>query len=176
MIEENYSFDEQTKRLKPVSKTCFYCNCNKDSNTDSDFYVKLYKEQKRANYLIYRNVQYSSFEIGLPRCISCKSIHDKVEKYSKFIFVGFLVMLTIVGLCYSEMPKNLVILILLTDFFAFIFYIAGNSSFKYFLPIKSLEKNLIKKYKILTTRQSIKNSKRIEEFLKNGWALDQPTP
>lgn len=177
MIEENFSFDEENKRLKPVSKICFYCNCIKNEDTDTNFYLKLHKEKKRANYLIYRNVQFSCFEIGLPRCTACKAIHDKVELSSKFIFVGFLILLTIAGLNYSaEIPGNLLIIIILIDFFAFILFIVGDSSFKYFFPVKYLEKTLIKKHKIPTTSDSIKNDKTIEEFLKNGWTLDQPTP
>ena len=79
MTDKYFSFDEKTKRFKPISLTCFFCNCSKNDESDGNFYFKLYKEHERSNYFVYRNVKFSSFEIGLPRCLSCKIIHDKVR-------------------------------------------------------------------------------------------------
>ncbi|MDE3236115.1 MAG: hypothetical protein KGO81_09190 [Bacteroidota bacterium] len=176
-MDERYSFDEEKKRFKPISKICIYCNGVKTDNDDTNFYIKLYKEKKRLNLFIYRNVKYSSIEIGIPRCSPCKKIHEKVELDSKIIFLGFLILMTTISFIYpSGIPQYFSITVLLIDFIFFLLFFAGDFSFKYFLPIKYLQKRLIKKHKILAAIDSAKKDKTIEDCLSNGWTINEPNP
>ena len=45
---ENYSFDEDNKRLKPISGFCSYCGNKVTDDSDTNFYIKVHKEKKTA--------------------------------------------------------------------------------------------------------------------------------
>jgi hypothetical protein len=93
------------------------------------------------------------------------------------IFVGFLILLAIVGYSYyDDFPKNLLIFIVIIEFNFILLFIIGEFSFRLFFPLKYIQKGLIKKYKILIPSDSIEKDKTINNFLNGGWSKNEPSP
>lgn len=72
-----YTFNHARKRLEPTNSKCEYCETGHSSFMEDNYFVPLYKEQDRTNIIVYRSVKYQKIPVGIPRCKSCKGIHEK---------------------------------------------------------------------------------------------------
>ena len=152
--------NEKLKRLEPTGSTCYYCG-NASSNKMSDnYFLNLYKEVDRTNVIVYRNVKFNKISIGIPRCASCKKIHNKSHDAS---------------VLYSIL---IVILIMVISFYIW----GGFGFFAIFvcIPIgvfgQGIIKNkLISAENILKEKDGAKKSDTVKEFIIRGWSFNQPT-
>lgn len=72
------------------SDTCFFCGRNK-ATSSSELRQLAYREISRSHFP--RSVQYSRAEIGIERCESCKSVHEKAS------MLFWIPAVLVVGLC-----------------------------------------------------------------------------
>ncbi|PKB16813.1 hypothetical protein [Flavobacterium sp. 5] len=163
-MEEKYRVNETQKRIEPTEKKCSYCRKKEMTLIDSCFFQTLFFEQKRANYLVVRKVNFNKVSIGVPRCESCRSIHEGADaKAQKYIFIGagimfvfpFLFSFSFDGLKSGIIPA---IIVLIAGF-----------AFKNYLSEK-----IVFKTDILAEKVGAQYSVIVQEFLEEGWQYEQP--
>lgn len=177
---ENYYFDEENKRFKPLDKVCNYCGKGTNENDNENFYFKIFKEKNRLDFIVYRNVKYTALNLGIPRCSSCKKLHDKVERLSILILITFhLLMIVYIGFSLyfiSKLPTSIRIFSCIVYFLYFLFSLFTSFSFKSSNTVKLIQLLLILKYRILTSHEGAEKNKFIKKLLDNGWTINEPNP
>ena len=163
-MKEKYVVNQTLKRIEPIEKKCSYCRKKEMSLMDSCFFQTLYLEQKRANYLVVRKVNFNKVSIGVPRCESCKSIHDESgTKAKKYIFIATGIIL-ILPMLFSFSLDTLTSAIIP----ALIVLIAG------FLLKNYITEKIVFNTDILSEKVGAEYSVIVQEFLEEGWQYEQP--
>nr|WP_315159101.1 hypothetical protein [uncultured Flavobacterium sp.] len=163
-MEQKYVINETLKRIEPLEKKCSYCRKKEMSLIDSCFFQTLYLEQNRSNYVVFRNVNFNKVSIGVPRCESCKSIHEEAEKKAKkyiFIAAGIIFVSPLLSsfdfdsLTSGIMPAIIVL-------------IAG------FLFKNYIVEKIVINTDILSEKDGAAYSVIVQDFLEEGWQYKKP--
>jgi hypothetical protein len=163
-MEEKYVVNETLKRIEPLEKKCNYCRKKEMTLMDSCFFQTLFFEEKRSNYLVVRKVKFNKVSIGVPRCESCKTIHDEAHtKAQKYIFIaaGILFILPfLLSFSFDSFFDGLIP--------AVIVLIAG------FVFKNYLVEKIVFRTDILSEKVGAEYSKIVQNFLEEGWQYEQP--
>lgn len=161
---ENYTFNETYKRFEPLEKKCTYCGEAHQESLNDCYFVPLFIEADRTNIVVYRSVKYSKIEIGIPRCKSCRIIHDDAISKSRWITFGIIV-LSIITLIYFFMSLNAFVVV--GSIFAMIFGgIYGSAK---------LSERLIVNQDIYTLQDGAETNEVVRDLIIAGWSFTQPT-
>ncbi|MFC4230537.1 hypothetical protein ACFOW1_01450 [Parasediminibacterium paludis] len=177
---ENYYFDTDKQRFKPLDRICSYCGNATVNNEDESFYFKIFKEKSRLDLIVYRNVKYSEINLGIPRCTSCKDLHKKIERQSILTLIAFhlfCIGYILVSISYiNRMPLGLIVFscIIYLIYFLIISYSSFSSSNSDLLKLIQIVLSL--KYKILSPYEALDKNEFIKKLLENGWKVESPNP
>lgn len=161
---DNYTFNETYKRFEPHDNKCTYCGEAHMRSMNDCYFVPLFVTNDRTNIVVYRSVKYSKILIGIPRCASCKDIHEKASTKGIWIAVGCAI-LSIVFLIYNF--TNLHPLITIGGFFATIFGAVFGA--------KKLTETFIANQDIYTQHDGAETNEVVRELVIAGWSFTQPT-
>jgi uncharacterized protein (UPF0212 family) len=158
---EDFIFNEREKRLEPKSNQCAFCKQDTVSDMDDCHYMPIFKEINRTNIVIYRSIEYSQIDIGVPRCNSCMKNHESTDLKATF-HIAILVVL-IFSICYFLQSDDVILILGL---------ILGSVTIL-------LGRFFLKEFYLTKTNFSIglveaKKSNTIKDFLLLGWSLKQP--
>jgi len=163
-MEEKYVINQTLKRIEPLEKKCSFCRIKEMSLIDSCFFQTLFFEQKRSNYLVVKKVNFNKVSIGVPRCESCRSIHEGADaKAKKYIFIAAGIILVLPFLLTLSLDT-------FTDGIipALIVLIIG------FLCKNYLSEKIVFKADILSEKNGAQYSVIVQDFLEEGWQYEQP--
>jgi hypothetical protein len=161
---DKYTFNEYDKRFEPKETTCAYCEESQLKNAKDSHFVALYVTNDRTNLIVYRSVKYSRLLIGIPRCASCKVIHEKSVSKSQLI-TWILVPLAMGLLFYNFLNFNMFLFILV-----FFCIIVGG-----FYGSHKLTQFLVAKKNIYNLQDGVENDRFIQGLILDGWSLNQPS-
>jgi len=80
-----YNYNEGLKRFEPKEKRCGYCFQNEGKDINNYNFIRLYKENSRTNFVIYRSLKYEEISIGIARCNDCAKFHEELSSKSPII-------------------------------------------------------------------------------------------
>lgn len=161
---KNYSFNETYKRFEPNDDKCTYCGEAHMENRNDCYFIPLFVINDRTNIVVYSSVKYSKIEIGIPRCSSCKDIHNNSLYKSRMVSLG-LVVLAFIFLIYFFLSLNPFVAI--GSAFAIIFGGIYGSS-------KLTEKYVVNKG-IYTLQDGAETNEVVQDLVISGWSFTQPT-
>lgn len=162
---ENYIFNETYKRFEPLEHECTYCGEAQMKNMNEEcYFIPLFIEADRTNIIVYRSVKYSKILIGIPRCRSCKDIHNDSKNKAVTITIA-IVVLTLAFLLYNFMNLNA---------FVFIFGIFGVIFGGVYGSAKLTERYVANKG-IYTLRDGAETNEVVRDLVIAGWSFNQPT-
>lgn len=92
----NYTFDEAYKRFEPHDHKCTYCRKTEMENVNDCYFVPLFVEDDKTNSVVHQSVEYSKVIIGIPRCRSCKDIHNDAK--NKAISISMASVIVLLGI------------------------------------------------------------------------------
>lgn len=153
-------FNETMKRLEPQHTKCMFCGTAHTQNMNDNYFVPLFKEQDRTNIVVYRSVKYQKIPVGLPRCLSCLSIHESCSNKAKLFAWGAAIAVVIASFA-------------IWGIFGFFAIFAG--IFIGFLGTKLIEDKLVRDAGILTKQDGAKEDQTVQELIINGWSFTQPS-
>jgi hypothetical protein len=128
------------------------------------YFVPLFVTNDRTNIVVYRSVKYSKILIGIPRCSSCKSIHEKATSKSQWI-TGVSVILAIAFLIYNFMVLNAFVVV--GGIFAMIFGGIYGS--------KKMTESFVVNQDIYTEQDGAETNEVVRELIVGGWSFTQPS-
>lgn len=116
------------------------------------------------NVLVYRSVNFSKLQLGISRCVQCKSTHAGAQRKAFIISaIAAIIILAFAIFSFLEIPAAIsIFLILLSGAVGFGGYIY-------------LEDNFAKKAGCLPKHRGPEIDPLVKEFRKNGWILAKPT-
>lgn len=137
---------------------CWFCGTKPPEN-NSEFKTTIYKETSRS-YFPRRSVQFKYLPVSIPRCSSCKNIHDN----SSSLFVIIIIACTIIGLIIGINADGMWFLGLIIG--AAIGWGGG----------EILKSQLSSRENIKSTSSStIKDYPSLSKMVKEGWQFSEPT-
>jgi hypothetical protein len=161
---DNYIFNEYEKRFEPKETTCAYCEESQIQNMKDTHFVALYVTDDRTNLIVYRSVKYSKLLIGIPRCASCKEIHDK--SVSKSRLITCMIVPLLLGLLFYYI-STLGVFLFIAGFFSILFGgFYGSHKLTHFFVAKENVYNL---------HDGTDNDRFIQNLILDGWSLNQPS-
>ncbi|WP_289663683.1 hypothetical protein [Flavobacterium panacagri] len=161
---DNYSFNEHHKRFEPYETKCTYCGENHMKTMNDCYFVPLFVTNDRTNIVVYRSVKYSKILIGIPRCSSCKAIHEQSASKSQWITAG-LVILAISLLAYNFMLLSPFVVV--GGFFALIFGAIYGS--------KKMTESFVVGHDIYTLQDGAETNEVVRDLIVAGWSFTQPS-
>lgn len=156
---EGYDFNEKEKRLEPHEKLCVYCSNNYSDGNTTNHIQSIYKELDRTNIVVYRSVKYNKLDVGIPRCVSCKKIHDTAESNALIICFMLALVSIILGFMIWGLYGVLAFVIAPALSVLLYFYLK-----RYFVEHKGLQ----------TPSDGSLQVELIKRFTKNGWSITKP--
>ncbi|MBW1658323.1 hypothetical protein [Flavobacterium quisquiliarum] len=160
----NYIFNEYEKRFEPKETTCAYCEESQIKNMKDTHFVALYVTDDRTNLIVYRSVKYSTLLIGIPRCASCREIHDKSVVKSRLI--TWMIVPVLMGLLFYYISV-LGVFLFIAGFFAIV---TGG-----FYGSHKLTQFFVAKENIYNLQDGTDNDRVIQNLILDGWSLNQPS-
>ncbi|MFB9077820.1 hypothetical protein ACFFLS_00090 [Flavobacterium procerum] len=161
---ENYSFNEPYKRFEPHETKCTYCGEAHMKTMQDCYFIPLFVTNDRTNIIVYSSVSYSKILIGIPRCSSCRNIHETSS--SKAIWIGVGVAIAgIAFLVYNFM--SLPPMVTIIGFFAVIFGAVFGS--------QKLTETFVANHDIYTKRDGAETNEVVRDLVLAGWSFKQPT-
>ncbi len=152
--------NKEKQRLEPVETKCQYCEVEQSTDMEDNYFIPLFKENDRTNIVVYRSVKYSKLPVGVPRCKSCKAIHENASSQA------------------TMWTWSIAAAVVILSFVAF--GIMGIFSFiaAIFIAVLGTElvQNKITRDKgIYTLKDGAKQNETVQEFVLAGWSLTQPS-
>lgn len=159
---DNYIFNEQQKRLDPTEKKCTYCGKDQMENIEDCYFAPVFMTKNRTYLVVYSSVKYAKILIGIPRCKSCKTIHENAKVKGVLISVVAGIAIFVVGFNTLSVP----------GFVIGLFGGIGTAVFgSFYLKNWFAEQKGIKALK-----EAAEENELIKKFLASGWSLKQPEP
>ncbi|WP_343693233.1 hypothetical protein [Chitinophaga sp.] len=155
-----YTFNHSLKRLEPTGSSCQYCETGHSSHMEDNFFVPLYKEQDRTNIIVYRSVKYQKIPVGIPRCRSCKEIHEKAATQASLIAVGLAIAVEVI--CFK--------IDLLWGFiglFPSLFILFGGAAY--------FQNKFVEDKGITTKMNGAKQNEAVQDLVISGWSFTMPS-
>lgn len=159
-MQDNYIFNEELRRFEPVNSLCQFCNQEHSEDMNKNYFVPIFKVQKRTELIVYSSVNYNKVLIGIPRCNKCYTIHNDNTSNAWVIC-----MIVAINLMFASI------------------YIWGYGAFYAFIPLfifaivtpRFLADYLIRRNGILTKKEGAKKDPLVRDFIISGWSFNQPT-
>ncbi|MCF6133337.1 hypothetical protein [Flavobacterium wongokense] len=160
VLPDNYTFNEEQKRLEPTEKKCSFCNKAEMENIRDCYFAPVFMTKDRTYLVVYASVKYAKILIGIPRCKSCRKIHEssKVKATLLAIIVGILIIVL------SAMTQ--IVPFVVVGFFGGIFTAVFGSMYgkDWFASHKGIK----------TLKGAAEKNGLVQKFLASGWSLKQP--
>ncbi len=149
---------------------CYFCGKNK-TNPSSSLKDTIYLETKR-NYFPRRRVEYKSLSIDIPRCSSCATIHDMLNKgSSNVLWITVLIsMISVFILTLANEPDN-VGLAIISGFFGGMIIGCLIGLFINFIIKSSRKQNVTIKDDSIST---LSKHPILRPYIKEGWQFTEP--
>lgn len=160
VLPDNYIFNEQRKRFDPLEKKCAYCNKALMDDIEDCYFSPVFMTKNRTYLVVYSSVKYAKILIGIPRCKSCKKIHENAKV--KGVLISVITGIIVIPL--GIMARSVALFVM--SFFGGIF-IAVFGSF-YLKDWFSSQKG------IKPLKEAAKENGLVKKFLEAGWSLKQP--
>lgn len=147
------------KRLEPKATLCSFCKQSHSVAMTDNYFVPIYREQKRTNIVVYRSVNFNQVTVGIPRCAECKSVHE--TSAVKATLLAILLTIVLIFIAFQiNIPAGVISLFL---------------SLASILVLKPfIENKLISQKGILTKRECAEDDPMVVDFILNGWSLNRP--
>lgn len=157
---DNYTFNEQYKRLEPLEKECAFCNKNQMESVHDSYFAPVFMTKDRTYLVVYSSVKYAKILIGIPRCKSCKRIHESSKVKGVVISIVAGIVIVSLGLMSRSVPFFVI------GFFGGIFAAVFGSFYlkNYFAEQKGIN----------TLKGAAEENSLVQKFLASGWSLKQP--
>jgi len=160
----NYSFNEHYKRFEPHETKCTYCEQDHMKSMNECYFVPLFVTNDRTNIVVYRSVKYSKILIGIPRCASCKTIHEKSTSKSQWITAGC-VIVALILLISNFMSISPIVSV--GAIFAIIFGAIYGS--------KKMTESFVVGQDIYTLEDGAERNDVVRDLILAGWSFTQPS-
>ncbi|OQP44732.1 hypothetical protein A4H97_10235 [Niastella yeongjuensis] len=135
---------------------------------EDNYFIPLFKENDRTNVLVYRSVKYSKIPVGIPRCRSCKEIHDAAHRKAAFIAWGTALAIVAVSfLIGSAGGVGGIFIGLMIGLFAG--FMTGT------IMVDKLQVKIVNRYGILSKLTGAHHNDAVQDLVINGWSFSQPT-
>lgn len=154
-----YKLNEVKKRLEPIETLCQYCETEHSEDMEDNFFIPLFKEKDRTNIVVYRSVKFSKIPVGIPRCKTCKEVHERARTKALLYAWGFCIFFMI--FVFAKWGPLGILAIIASIFIGF-------------LGSHLLEKMFVSQKEIYTLREGAKKNEAVQELVLNGWSLNQP--
>lgn len=156
----NYTLNEELKRFEPKDDKCIYCKVENMQNINECYFTKLYLEGNRTNILVYRSVNFSKLEVGIPRCKTCLMIH-KLSREKVLLFSWLAAFFAYV------------VAILIFDIFGAIFGLLVAMVIG-IIVFESIKNSTVKKKGILTEKEGAESVELVQNLIISGWTFNEP--
>lgn len=155
-----YTFNEAKKRLEPSNTKCQYCETENSSHMEDNYFVPLYKERDRTNIVVYRSVKYQKIPVGIPRCRSCKAIHEAAATKGMLFAWGMAIAIELI--CFK--------IDLLWGFIAIF-----PCLFIVFAGADYIQDKIVGEKGIHTKLGGAKENEAVQDLVINGWSFTMPS-
>lgn len=152
--------NEKLKRLEPTETKCAFCGIEHSKSMHDNYFMPLFRVQDRTNVVVYRSVKYQKIPVGLPRCGTCKDVHESSANKAKMYAWG--AALVFIILCFA-----------IWGIWG-IFAIFGGIIIG-FGGAELLESKFVRDSGVLTKKDGAKEDGTIQELVINGWSFTQPS-
>jgi hypothetical protein len=164
MEATTHVLNEGLKRIEPTSKKCTYCFEGRVDSIDDCYFIPLFKVNDRTNVIVYSSVKFSKIVIGIPRCSSCRAIHETAKK--KALVVSLVASLLILAFTiYNFLEFHAIVSVIL-------FFLAAMVGFGGYVYMQNY---FTRKKDIHTLKGGAKTDPLVHDFLMNGWSFTQPS-
>lgn len=164
MENNTHVVNQQLKRIEPVSKKCSFCFNGTSQSMNDNYFVPVFKENDRTNIIVYRSVKYQKIDIGIPRCVDCKTIHQSAK--TKALLISLVAAFAIVAfMVYNFLNFHAVISVGLL-------FLAGFTGFGGYVYLQSV---FACKAGISSLKDGAEGEALVQDFLMQGWSLKQPS-
>jgi hypothetical protein len=158
---EDFIFNKREKRLEPKFKQCAFCKHDSVSDMDDCHYMPIYKNAKSTNLIVYRSIEYSQIDIGVPRCNSCSKKHEHTDL--KAIITTIILATPIFGISYLFRNNSTIHVV---SFFIGLMVVGlGVPFLRYYYLTKTNFQNGLD--------EAVEND-TLKDFLLLGWSLNHP--
>lgn len=155
-----YTLNQQKKRLDPSETKCQYCDSAHSEEMEDNYFVPLFKEADRTNIVVYRSVKYNKIPVGIPRCKTCKGIHDKAASASTWVGWGSAILFAYLG--FQFLGINGLFTLVASPFVGF--------------GLKVLtEKRMVASKEIYSKLEGAKQNEAVQDLVLSGWSFTQPS-
>lgn len=185
---DTHVINNEKKRLEPIDEShCIFCGKKLTQKDKKKFYVGMYKETGRTNYIIKRSVSYQAVIIGAPRCNKCRYTHIKAGILYNICACLFLFtsIFSIIAIPFipaffrkslgSEITGFSILLLFLIIVVYMLIQFPG-------ILLKMRDRTLkirnkyIKKRHTLTPEEGVSKYEITKYFLQEGFGFNKPTP
>ena len=160
VIPADYTFNTGQVRFEPIEKQCRFCNKAQVDNINDCYYVPVFMTKDRTYLVVYSSVKYAKIQIGIPRCKSCRTIHESSGVLAAIIGVVGGIAIFVASI--STMSVPLVVIGLFGGAFGGVY---GAMYLKTFF---------ISKRGIRNQKEVALENELVKKFLNSGWSLKQP--
>lgn len=154
-----YNFNTTKKRLEPTETKCQFCEMESSTHMEDNYFVPLYKENDRTNIIVYRSVKYNKVPVGIPRCKTCRAIHEHAAGRSALI--GGSIAVAVVILSFLIWGIFGIFSIFVAIFIAF-----GGTWL--------IERKMVRDKGIYTKLDGAKQNEAVQELIIGGWSFSMP--
>jgi hypothetical protein len=160
VLPGNYIFNEQQKRLDPLEKKCAFCNKAQVENVADCYFAPVFMTKDRTYLVVYSSVKYAKILIGIPRCRSCKKIHENAKVKATILSIIAGIAIAVLGVMSMSVP------LVLVGFFGGVFTAVFGSMYgkHWFATQKGIK----------ALNEAAQENELIKKFLSSGWSLKQP--
>jgi hypothetical protein len=151
--------NSEEKRMEPKATLCCFCKQAHSTAMHENYFVDVYREQKRTNIVVYRSVNFNQIKIGIPRCTECMNTHYNSSIYASVIAVVGIVSLVVLSF-YIHILLGFIAFLLSLGVIAVIQPIIANK--------------MIHQSGILTKRECAEDDPMVVDLIVNGWSLNKP--
>ncbi len=156
----HHILNETTGRLESTSTECSFCRGGDASQKSMHYYKALFREQKRTNVIVYRNVKFAKIAVGIPRCKKCKEVHESANSFTMIMILASTVIFFVIGFVIFPL------LGFVTGFLGFLFPFAFREKIEDLRAEQAIH--------TLTKTEGVKKDPLITDMRLNGWTLNQP--
>lgn len=152
----------------PDDNKCICCGKEISHGDYANCYVKIYKEEDRANMLVYRNVKYKQLSVRVTRCKKCKKTQKRASMISFYYSFGIGLIIVALGLILMRSSNALGTLLIIGGVITTILLWLSKG--------EDREADYLEKKGVLTPENAINKYEEVAELLRSGWTLAEPEP
>jgi hypothetical protein len=155
-----YKLNEFLKRLEPSETLCQFCETEHSTDMEDNYFIPLYKENDSTNIVVYGSVKFKKVPVGIPRCKTCKAVHESANSKALLYAWGGAILLVIFS--FAILGPVLGVVSIFVALFGGIF--ANRHLYEKWVAQKG----------IYTEVDGAKQNEAVQELVISGWSLTQP--